>query len=484
MFRQRVQDFAATSIISSVLFFVQLLISELINYEVTTPYMDEEFHVPQTQQYCKGDLSSYNSSITTPPGLYILAASIHHTFVSSLLEDDSCRLEALRGFNAVLISPFLFTVIFWIVTHTQTDMPLWKRIARSLRVYTLPFLFFFNFLFYTDALSTLFLLTCYFLHMINLKWMGLFIGLSSVMVRQTNIVWVCLIGALEAFPIISMSIRSIFLRTYRYIVVALLFVAFVFVNRGIALGDKANHQFSFHTAQIVYLLSVIQIVMGPLSCIKMFVNVCKLEMRGDRSFNRHVLALLAALHITLSICILIGTVAHPFILSDNRHYTFYLWKRLLGVDGFRVIVLPALVAFSILFSNTYSSLIPPPQTQRKIDSPTWERIYSGTLFWIGSTATLVLSPLIEFRYFIIPVVIFLIHRRDKECYYLKFGSLREILPSNGSDNKLMSVLRLLWSVDEDIECVICHLVCNALLIYMFLYQTFESVDGTIGRFMF
>jgi hypothetical protein len=26
----------------------------------------------------------------------------------------------------------------------------------------------------------------------------------------------------------------------------------------------------------------------------------------------------------------VGTLAHPFLLADNRHFTFYLWRRLLG----------------------------------------------------------------------------------------------------------------------------------------------------------
>ena len=35
-------------------------------------YMDEIFHVPQTQRYCHGDFAYWDPKITTLPGLYVL----------------------------------------------------------------------------------------------------------------------------------------------------------------------------------------------------------------------------------------------------------------------------------------------------------------------------------------------------------------------------------------------------------------------------
>ena len=36
-----------------------------------------------------------------------------------------------------------------------------------------------------------------------------------------------------------------------------------------------------------------------------------------------------------------GTVTHPFLLADNRHYTFYVWKNLmLPYPMFRYALLP------------------------------------------------------------------------------------------------------------------------------------------------
>ena len=45
-------------------------------------YMDEIFHVPQTQRFCRGDFKTWDPKITTFPGLY-LAAAIPQWLLSS-----------------------------------------------------------------------------------------------------------------------------------------------------------------------------------------------------------------------------------------------------------------------------------------------------------------------------------------------------------------------------------------------------------------
>ena len=43
---------------------------------VPEPYMDEPFHVKQTQEYCAGNWSVWDEKITTFPGLYLLGAGV------------------------------------------------------------------------------------------------------------------------------------------------------------------------------------------------------------------------------------------------------------------------------------------------------------------------------------------------------------------------------------------------------------------------
>ncbi|KAK7293046.1 hypothetical protein RJT34_15907 [Clitoria ternatea] len=46
------------------------VIPTLVNCIVPEPCMDEIFHIPQAQPYCKGNFGSWDPMFTTPPGLY------------------------------------------------------------------------------------------------------------------------------------------------------------------------------------------------------------------------------------------------------------------------------------------------------------------------------------------------------------------------------------------------------------------------------
>ena len=48
-------------------------IAALVDSIVPDPYMDEIFHVPQAQHYCRGDFLTWDPMITTPPGLYYIS---------------------------------------------------------------------------------------------------------------------------------------------------------------------------------------------------------------------------------------------------------------------------------------------------------------------------------------------------------------------------------------------------------------------------
>lgn len=51
---------------------------------------DEPFHVPQTQRYCRGDFATWDTKITTFPGLYVAGTAWAH-----LLHIGSGALSAL-----------------------------------------------------------------------------------------------------------------------------------------------------------------------------------------------------------------------------------------------------------------------------------------------------------------------------------------------------------------------------------------------------
>lgn len=93
-----------------------------------------------------------------------------------------------------------------------------------------------------------------------------------------------------------------------------------------------------------------------------------------------------------------NTLVHPYLLSDNRHYIFYIWNRLYGrYDWFKYIITPVyaigIVLIHLGLSHTRDSF--------KI------------MFWTAVFITLCFQRLLELRYFIIPFVFFRLNTRPR-----------------------------------------------------------------------
>lgn len=120
------------------------------------------------------------------------------------------------------------------------------------------------------------------------------------------------------------------------------------------------------------------------------------------------------------------SLAHPYLLADNRHYPFYLWRKVINAHWLmKYMLVPVYVYswFSILtllgmykpFRVGYHYLFPPfvwnceldlfflnptAKTRRKI----WVLVY-----FLATFGVLVPTPLIEFRYYTVPFYLFMLH---------------------------------------------------------------------------
>jgi alpha-1,2-glucosyltransferase len=193
-------------------------------------------------------------------------------------------------------------------------------------VFAFPLSFFYYFLYYTDTLSTLALLLCYWVSASNINRFsasgvnGTFIILQlvqlataiiAILARQTNAVWLlhiagtCMLRCVEEnksfryvklytvnisavtyigcvcsdVPLSSLSptsliafVRSLFTSSPELLVVTwplllpvLLFIVFVFGfnEGGIVVGDKDNHRMVVHAAMPLHLGMAISLLLGP-----------------------------------------------------------------------------------------------------------------------------------------------------------------------------------------------------------------------------
>lgn len=387
---------------------VTAFIAQEVHQKVPLPFIDERFHLAQCAKFCAGRFSEWDDKITTPPGLYLLG-TVYSRILRIFGVHDICGATALRSLNlvgGVLILPF---VLFFLRTTNFT----------KLNVISLPLIYTYYFLFYTDVWSTIFVVAgiVTVVRQPNFKGAVLcnILGFMGLWFRQTNILWIlfCAVVLIEQkAPVrsslsqqlpgfISQSFRS-YLTLIPFAVNAALFAAFVKINGGITFGDKQNHKISLHLVQVFYCWCFVGGLSMPLW----------LSQKTLRDYKRFVVGKNCShLPITIfSYCAVFYiaknfTVVHPFLLADNRHYTFYIYRRILSKPIAKYLVVPVYHFFTWLAPYLLSQN---PIRSRVRLSPI------GILAFLGaSILTLIPSPLFEPRYYIVPLVLFRIFSRSQ-----------------------------------------------------------------------
>lgn len=145
------------------------------------------------------------------------------------------------------------------------------------------------------------------------------------------------------------------------------FLVFVYKNDGqIVLGDKEHHSGStIHPAMFLHQIAVIFVCIFPLQILGYLFpyeteSCYNRELKEKKSFRfkisrvmKSVLDIIFSFRFLflLIICGIVmeyGVLSHPFLLADNRHYMFYIWKRLLSNVHVRRMLVP-LYAFMSLY---------------------------------------------------------------------------------------------------------------------------------------
>jgi alpha-1,2-glucosyltransferase len=340
--------------IKSTLFVLSnLVIIALLSVEVPDPYMDEPFHVAQYMRIKDGRFE-YDPAITTFPGLYYFTCLLG-PFVNQ-------SLELLRSVNAILGNIGLIAVSYAISGSELT----------SVLLTSMPLNWFYSLMYYTDTLSTLSVLGTYWLLKGEKFALSGLAGMVAVSMRQTNIVWIfgfC-VDSLIRSKIFFARIQQLWL----HVVTGIAFTIFFILNDfSVVLGHSEFHSFSFHSAQMNYLVLVWVGLSGPSQWYNAFWNISKLLKTQKKN-----LLLTFVISVWASE---FGTIFHPFILSDNRHYSFYFARYILSRRVIRSVLIPLVV--SIAF-NTPSF---------------WSCGIEKRIFVFCCAVTLILTPLLEFRYF-------------------------------------------------------------------------------------
>eukprot|EP01025_Chloroclados_australasicus_P063539 TRINITY_DN8414_c0_g1_i3.p1 TRINITY_DN8414_c0_g1~~TRINITY_DN8414_c0_g1_i3.p1 ORF type:complete len:486 (+),score=14.68 TRINITY_DN8414_c0_g1_i3:131-1588(+) len=463
---------------------------QIINQNIPESYMDEIFHIPQAQNYCKGKFFEWDPMITTFPGLYLLAAPYGVLLQKLQFKNINqlCDVAILRSINLILgvVNYFVFCQI-WKKLHSQSSELKTSLMGLLLSVY--PTHFFFNFLFYTDVGSVLTILLAYLSILQKKFYLTTIFTAISVLFRQTNVVWVCYIlgygilqeiglvekvaSASDIFKKLLDKQKIIFQKFWSLLLVPISFILFVVINEGsIVVGDKSAHTPVKNWAQILYFAWFVLSMFWPLLVFNshsfQFVNkivILLFNTRENQANQKEKVCQKTDKNLSVSrknislqkinriICVLVGVFVllvgiysqfvdvlqpHPYLLADNRHYTFYIWRKILNKSNLLKIFLIPLYVFSWLILTSQTQIGNQPL------------VFLGFLF----SLFLVLVPawLLEFRYFTVGAIILILNIKQVTWVGI--------------------VANLLYFT-----------VINLFTIYMFVQRPFYWPDGSVARFI-
>jgi len=413
-------------------FCISTLIFQLIYSFQPSVFIDEQFHIPQAQKYCNGSFFEWDDKITTLPGLYLISV----LFLTPLkLLNISCTIWWLRYLNLV-INFFNIFLITEILKKLEKDTK--PQTFTSITIAAFPLLYFFSFFYYTDPGSVTSVLAMYLssLHQRN-HLSGLF-AVISIMFRQNNVSWVGFVAGIKvAHQIDTMSgiqdikigsnvnnrairflssflifivryllvldnLRKMILSIIHHIIVIIFFFIFVFMNGGIVVGDRSSHQVVLHLSQLLY-CSIFILFFSSFHLI----TKDKLQ-RCLRLISKHPTIFIFFIFASV-ITLTKHSFVHPYLLADNRHLVFYIWRRFLGHPILRFLFIPI---YFYAFWSINDSL---SQNGRSI---LWRLIYL-----LCSAAVIVPQSLLEFRYFILPYLLFRLNVKTTKRYLIFYEFL-------------------------------------------------------------
>jgi len=232
------------------------------------------------------------------------------------------------------------------------------------------------------------------------------------------------------------------------IIVIVSFVLFVviFNNGDIVIGDRNAHIPRFHPMQLCYFVIFALVFSFPWLLSHAYFNMkltksIKTCLNISVIFNEIPIVILIFLITVTTGLVYFNTIAHPYLLADNRHYTFYVWRLLFGPSKsvfLRYIPVP-LYTYGLYFVDK---------------SLTQSSIAYKLAYWIVTSIVLCAQFLLEPRYFVVPYIMFKLHSdKNNKSFTLKVATVEFVI----------------------------YQICNCFIMWVFLYRPFVSTMDDTGR---
>ena len=204
---------------------------------------DESAHYAQIERYVAGNYDTGSDTVAQTGGFH--ASAMIFARLTGVATKENIRLFVLLISGATML---LFRSLVRSFEPRASTM-------RTLQFVFFPLLFPFWFLIYTDVYALMWLLLALLALTRDRVHLTGILMIVSVLVRQTYIVWLAMLGLWTAIVNSAAPLRQIVTRGTSFGIGAGLFLLFVIVNGGIAVGDRgSNPDFAFHTENLLFML--------------------------------------------------------------------------------------------------------------------------------------------------------------------------------------------------------------------------------------
>jgi DIE2/ALG10 family len=344
---------------------------------------DESFNFRQITRFLKGDFSM-EPEMNAIPGYHALIALAMAVLGKSGLY--SARFLSL-GIS------FLSILVFYLLTIKICQQP---SLTKTLQYTFFPLFFPFFALVYMDILGLLLILLAFYLILWKHYSLAGLVGILSILARSNNISWFAYLFVFVYYENYGFDLRAPFRkdaflqflkRTWVYWVGFGLILAFLIVNKGIAISNReVQPLFKFQSGNLFFLLSLFCLLFLPMN----LANLPRILKLVRKSW--WVLLLLLGVYL---IYMLTFESTHPY---NQALPNYYLRNKLLitvtsGVGPKTLFFIP--VGFALL-----SLLV--------------TRLRERRFYWLYPFTVLGLVPfwLIEPRYSFVPLAFFLLFKEE------------------------------------------------------------------------
>lgn len=359
------------------------------------PLSDEGFHWHQITEYFSGRFDTVDS-LTMLPGYHLVVYGASELF-------------SFRSISQVRYVSFVFSImalLFFFLIARQHDKS--SSYPISLQLFLSPLIFPFFFLLYTDIPAlTMVVASLWLVTLRRYQLAALVVGASSLLFRQTNIVWLLMLWVLSLlnmgfFASSFTNVTDLFrhwiaclFRTSLFAVFCVSFAVFLYINGGVAIGDAGSHKVGLYPTQIFFLLFVLFFLFIPLHIV---------------NFRKIMSALKTTPLLPFAGVILFAI--YMFTFSADHNYNspdrVYFLRNIL-LELIRANFLTKTLAFIPIVIAFFSIVV----------TPLKQRGY----YWLYpfSIACLLPAWLVDPRYFIVPIALFMLFRKplDRRFEYLQ-----------------------------------------------------------------